>query len=91
MWKARSSTETQQFCSGPNNTFCTTSTNSSKEVMNGVYLDGVEWHSFIPVAKFANHVQIGVTLGAGAGFPKGTVTSDFTSTFTTTQPGKRHR
>jgi hypothetical protein len=84
----RSTSESNQFCFGPNNTSCSISSFTSTDTMTGVYLDGVEWHYFIPFVKFANHVQIGVTGGAGAGFPKGTVHSTFTSTNTFTQPGR---
>jgi len=84
----RSTSETNQFCFGPNNASCNTFTTSSTDTMSGVYLDGVEWHYFIPFVKFANHVQIGLTGGAGAGFPKGTVHSTSTSTNTFTTPGR---
>jgi len=79
--------QTQQFCSGPNNASCQTQVFSSTTESRDVLVDGVEVHFFIPVVTLANRVQLGVNAGGGAGFPTGTVARFGTSTNTFTQPG----
>lgn len=90
-FKDKTFTETESFtsCSGPNNAFCNTTAQSITSQANGIYVDGVEYTRFIPFVRFgSDHVQVGVNLGAGAGFPKGTVTETRTFTSTFTQPGR---
>ena len=84
-----SSTESSTSCSGPNNAFCNTFASTTTSQSNDVYVEGVEYTAFIPFVRFAaERVQIGVNVGGGAGFPKGTVTETNTFTSTFTQPGR---
>jgi hypothetical protein len=76
--------ESETFCSGPNNQFCSSQTSS--RVMQNVRIRGVEFDFLIPVATFANRVQVGVNVGGGAGFPEGTVATEIT--FTNSGPGQ---
>ena len=60
--------------------------NSSTEtlVFHNVYLDAIEFFSFIPFATIKERFQVGLNVGGGAGFPKGTIdsTSVYVDTFT---------
>jgi len=52
--------------------------------LQDVFLQGVEWHMFIPFVRVAERVQIGVNVAAGAGFPEGTIIETFDNVNTTT-------
>lgn len=54
---------------GTNCSFAFTETST----FDNVYLDGVEAHFSIPFVTIKRRVQVGLSLGFGAGFPKGTV------------------
>jgi hypothetical protein len=55
-------------------------------VFNDVYYDGIEAFVFIPFATIKNRVQIGLNVGGGAGFPKGTIERTQVNSFTFTPP-----
>jgi hypothetical protein len=62
--------------------------NTSTEtlVFHNVYLDAIEFFSFIPFATFKERVQVGLNVGGGAGFPKGTIDSTYVNVSTFTPP-----
>ena len=55
-------------------------------VFRNVYLDAIEFFSFIPFVTIKERVQVGLTVGGGAGFPKGTIDQTFVQSFTFTPP-----
>lgn len=65
---------TESWCEAP---ICSSTT--FDRVMQSVAVQGVEAHWFIPVARFASRVQVGLNLGAGAGFPAGTIAETVTA------------
>jgi hypothetical protein len=70
-------------CSGTPQ-FCSSFSSTYTDEFVGVYLDGVEFHSFIPFVTIKDRVQIGLNVGGGIAVPKGTVISRSSSTQTTT-------
>jgi hypothetical protein len=78
------STQTDSFCPTPTN--CVTQVDEFTQAIHDVVVDGVEAHFFLPFAKFADRVQLGVNLGGGVGFSSGTVTSTETVRRTNTNP-----
>jgi hypothetical protein len=71
-------------CSGSgNSSFCFGYEDSTSTEVRDMLVQGIEVTFFIPFARFADRIQIGVNAGGGAGFPTGTVTttSVITSTF----------
>jgi opacity protein-like surface antigen len=73
------------FCPAPNN--CQTYTSTSVRSTHDVIVEGVEVHFFIPFARLANErVQLGINVGGGMGFSKGTFTETQTDTLTSTLP-----
>ena len=65
-----------------------TYSNSSTEtlVFHNVYLDAIEFFSFIPFATIKERFQIGLNVGGGAGFPKGTIDSTYVNVNTFIPP-----
>ncbi len=51
----------------------TSSTSTETVTFQDVYYDGIEAFVFIPFVTIKNRVQIGLNVGGGAGFPKGTI------------------
>jgi hypothetical protein len=76
--------QTDSFCPTPTN--CVTQVDEFTQEMHDVVVDGVEAHFFLPFARFADRVQLGVNIGGGVGFSSGTVTSTYTLKTTTTNP-----
>ena len=75
----------ESFCPTPTN--CNTYSSTTTLSTHNVIVDGVEVHFFIPFARLANErVQLGINVGGGMGFSKGTFTDMTTDTFTSTQP-----
>ena len=58
--------------------------NTSTEtlVFHNVYLDAIEFFSFIPFATIKERFQVGLNVGGGAGFPKGTIDSTYVNVST---------
>jgi hypothetical protein len=56
-------------------------------VFQDVYYDGIEAFVFIPFVTIKNRVQIGLSVGGGAGFPKGTIEETDVTVQTFTLPG----
>lgn len=75
---------TDSFCPTPTN--CVTQVQEFTQEMRDVVVDGVEAHVFLPFARFADRVQLGVNVGGGVGFSSGTVRSTDTLRTTTTNP-----
>lgn len=63
-------------------TYSTTETN----VFQDVYLDAIEFFAYIPFTTIKKRVQVGLNVGGGAGFPKGTIEQTFVQTSTFTPP-----
>ena len=77
--------ETFEDCFG---SICNASTSTVTTALKDVFVHGVEYHIFIPFKTFAECVQVGLNIGAGAAFPEGTVGESGTFTNTFTQPGQ---
>lgn len=80
-------TKTTQACLGQGNAFCERVVGTETVLTDRITVMGAELHLFMPVAMWADRVQLGVNVAAGAGFPTGTVTDTDTWTLTVTQPG----
>jgi hypothetical protein len=63
-----------------------TVTYSDTLVFRDVYYDSLEVVVFIPFTTIKNRFQVGLNVGGGAGFPKGTIESTFVSVSTFTPP-----
>ena len=61
-------------------------TSTETLVFRNVYLDAIEFFSFIPFATIKKRVQVGLNVGGGAGFPKGTIDQTFVQSSTFTPP-----
>jgi hypothetical protein len=70
--------------SGSDGNFSYTSTETT--VFHNVYLDAIEFFSFIPFATIKERFQVGLNVGGGAGFPKGTIDKTFVYSSTFTPP-----
>ena len=55
-------------------------------VFRNVYVDSIEFFRFIPFTTIKQRFQIGLNVGGGAGFPKGTIDQTFVYTSRFTQP-----
>ena len=51
-----------------------------------MYLDAIEFFGYIPFVTIKKRVQVGLNVGGGAGFPKGTVDQTFVQTSTFRPP-----